>query len=141
MRGRLSVFVLGSSMFVWGCSAPSPPAVPTAPAADTAASAPVGFVNRVWGVQSSTAGQPDAIYVFVSDGTLLMTSPQNKPALGTWTLVDGVFTIAEEGVPYKTDILSLTRNELKIRSHNPGEPVEITLVPAEIPALPSLGGR
>lgn len=138
MKRRLWVLALLSSMVLSACS--SPPAASTPPAQD-AASAPVGFVNRVWRVQSSTSVQPGAIYVFVSDGTLLMTSPQSRPALGTWTLVDGVFTMVEEGIPYKTDIVSLTPNELKIRSHNPGEPVEITMVPAEVPASPALGGR
>lgn len=123
------------------CGPSTPPVAPASPAAETAANAPVGFVNKVWRVHSSTAVQPGAIYVFVSDGTLLMTSPQNTPALGTWTLVDGVFTMVEDGIPYRTEILSLTRDELKIRSHNPGEPVEITLMPAEMPALPSLGAR
>jgi hypothetical protein len=34
----------------------------------------------------------------------------------------------EEGIPYPTDILELTADRFRIRSHNPGEPVEIGMV-------------
>jgi hypothetical protein len=138
---RTVLWLSGALLAPIACGPSSPRAASTAPAADAAASAPVGFVNRVWRVRSSTSVQPGAIYVFVSDGTLLMTSPQNRPALGSWTLVDGVFTMVEDGIPYRTDIVSATRDELKLRSHNPGEPVEITLAPAEVPPLPALGVR
>ena len=40
-------------------------------------------------------------------------------------------TLVEEGIPYKVDILRLSRDEFRIRSNNPGEPVEIRFVPAE----------
>ena len=42
------------------------------------------------------------------------------------------FTMAEEGVPYKVDVLKLSKDEFRIRSNNPGEPVEITLVPTGV---------
>ena len=40
----------------------------------------------------------------------------------------------EEGIPHKTDILRLSAAEFKIRSNNPGQPVETTFVPARIVA-------
>ena len=88
------------------------------------------FLNRVWTVKESSAVEPGMLYVFLSDGTLVMTSPHGKPALGTWTPGNGTFTMVEEGQPHRVDILSLTEREFRIRSHNPGEPVDIVLVPA-----------
>ena len=35
------------------------------------------------------------------------------------------------GLPYRTEILQLVRDTFKVRVHNPGQPVEITFVPAE----------
>jgi hypothetical protein len=39
--------------------------------------------------------------------------------------------MVEEGHPYRIEVLSLTDREFRIRSHNPGEPVDITLVRAD----------
>ena len=38
--------------------------------------------------------------------------------------------MVEEGISYKVDILTLTADEFKILSHNPGGALEITMVPA-----------
>ncbi len=92
-----------------------------------------GFVNRVWSVASSSSVAPGTLYVFLSEGTLLVASPHGKPALGTWKYEGGALTMVEEGRPYRTDILKLSAEEFRIRSNNPGEPVEIGLVPAVAP--------
>ena len=42
----------------------------------------------------------------------------------------------EDSQEYPTNILSLTPNELRLRSHNPGGSVEILLVPARVTPLP-----
>lgn len=110
-----------------GCSRPPAPAV------SREVAEPPGFVNRVWSVRTSNTVAPGQLYVFVSDGTLLVTSATGTPSLGNWTYADGVFTMIEEGIAYKTDIVALSRDELRLRSHNPGEPVELTLVPAAMP--------
>ncbi len=41
----------------------------------------------------------------------------------------------EEGHPCRIDILDPSADEFRIRSHNPGQPVELTLVTASSPAL------
>ena len=41
--------------------------------------------------------------------------------------------MTEEGIDYTVDILEQEEARLRLRSHNPGEPVEITLVPAAAP--------
>lgn len=101
-----------------GCApAPAPTSAPS-------------FVNKVWEVRSSTAVAPGSLYVFLSDGTLVLTSPGGTPALGTWRSEGEHLVMVEESVPYPTDILELKEDVFRIRSNNPGEPVEITLVPA-----------
>jgi hypothetical protein len=98
--------------------------------ADYAADRAVTFVDRVWRVESSSSVAPGTIYVFLSDGTLLITSSNSKPLLGTWSQVNGKLTMVEDGILYPTEVLHLSRDQFRIRSINPGEPVEITLVPS-----------
>jgi len=93
-------------------------------------SAPDIFVNQVWKVSESSAVARDSLYVFLSEGTLVITSPNSKPALGTWKYEKGTLTMVEESIPYTVDILKLSRNEFRIRSNNPGKPVTITFIPA-----------
>lgn len=91
-----------------------------------------GFTNRVWSVSRSTSVEPGTLYVFLEEGTLIVASPHGKPSLGTWKKEKkGELTMVEEGIPYRTEILALTPEEMTLRSHNPGEPVDITLVPAD----------
>jgi hypothetical protein len=92
---------------------------------------PTAFVNRVWRAKESTAVAPGTLYVFLTDGTLLVTSPHSTPLVGSWKLENGQFTMVEDGLSYPTDILESGPNLLRLRSHNPGEPVDMTLVPAE----------
>ena len=89
------------------------------------------FVNKVWRVSESSAVAPGTLYVFLSEGTLLITSQHRKPALGSWKQEGGLLTMVEESLAYKVDILNLTDDEFRIRSHNPGGSVEIRLVPAD----------
>ena len=113
-----------------GCSgteSPSPPA--------SSPSAPVGFVNKVWKVKKSNAVTAGQIYVFLSEGTLVLASQHGTPTLGTWRSDPGGLTMIEDGVSYPTDIVRLTADEFVIRSHNPGDAVVITLVPADVPVL------
>lgn len=113
---------------VLGCSRRAEP-VPEEPAT---------FVDIVWKVERSSSVAPGQRYVFLSEGTLVVASPHGKPSLGTWTRQPGGLTMVEDGIPYACEILGLSKTEFRIRSHNPGEPVEITLVPADgsPPALP-----
>jgi hypothetical protein len=88
---------------------------------------PDAFVDRVWEVSSSASVAPGTLYVFLSEGTLVIASPNSKPALGTWEFENEKLTMIEESIPYQVDILSLNEHELTIRSNNPGSPVEIRL--------------
>lgn len=91
---------------------------------------PVSFVNRVWQVAESKDVEPGQLYVFLSESTLVMASPHGKPAFGSWSYDGTSLRMIEEGIPYDVDIVSLTADEFRIRSHNPGGTVEMRLVPA-----------
>lgn len=88
---------------------------------------PDAFVDRVWEVAASASVATGTLYVFLSDGTLVITSTNSQPMLGTWKLENEKLTMVEESIPYQVDILSLSEHELTIRSNNPGSPVEIRL--------------
>jgi hypothetical protein len=94
------------------------------------------FINKVWKVGSSPTIEKGMLYVFLSEGTLVLASPHATPAFGRWEYKNGALTTTEESIRYKVDILKLTRDEFRIRIHNPGEPVDITLIPAEGVPLP-----
>ncbi len=118
-------------VLVAACSETSDTADKLPPAAQQAAAAgKPGFVNKVWEVSLSTGVTPGMLYVFLSDGTLVMTSKNSQPAFGRWTYQNGALSMIEDGQEYKTDILSLGTDEFRIRSHNPGGSIEIAMVPA-----------
>ena len=137
-RALLAFALLGA---LGSCAAPPPPSSPaqaeptsiSAAPANTPGASPATFVNRVWRVADATAVAPGQLYVFLSEGTLVMTSPSSSPSLGTWRRDGDGFTMVEDGRPYRVDILELTDQEFRIRSHNPGQPVDIRLVPAGFP--------
>jgi len=117
----------------------SPPTPAREPAAaESPAKQPASFVNRVWEIVESPQADTGALRVFLSDGTLVMTSPNATPAFGRWRYTDGQLTIIEEGQAYPTDILALTDREFRIRMHSPGEPVEIRFAPAKQPPLEAI---
>jgi len=97
---------------------------------DKTASTQESFVNKVWQIKTSNSIEPGMLYVFLSDGTLVMASPSSQPSLGRWTRTEKGLNLIEEGITYPTEILSLTRDEFRIRSLNPGDPVELQLAPA-----------
>lgn len=92
------------------------------------------FVDRVWQVTQSGAVQRGTTYAFLSNGALVIDSPGGTPMRGTWSFEGGVLTMVEEGIPYRVDILELSASTFRIRSHNPGQPVDIVLSAA--PDLP-----
>ena len=128
LKPRL-VLAVTMLLLLSNCSKPPAPvaSTPEPRQQETAAS----FVNQVWKVSRSSGVEPGMMYVFLSDGTLVITSPHGKPAFGTWSSENGGLTIVEESIPYKVEILKLSQTEFTIRMHSPGEPLEITFVPAD----------
>jgi hypothetical protein len=95
------------------------------------ATAPVSFVNKVWRVASSSGVGRGMLYVFLSDGTLVISSPHGTPAFGQWKQDGTGLTMIEEGRPYKVDVLKLSADEFRIMINNPGNAVEIVFEPAD----------
>ena len=117
---------------VAACSETSETADKLPPAAlQAAAAGKPGFVNKVWEVSLSTGVAPGMLYVFLSDGTLVITSRDSRASLGAWTYQGGALTMTEDGQPYQVDILGLSHEEFRIRSKHPGGSVEIAMVPAK----------
>jgi hypothetical protein len=111
------------------------------PAADEPVTAPASadrpsFVDKVWRVKQSATVEPGTTYTFLSDGTLVIDAPNGTPMRGRWSLQNGALTMVEEGIAYPTDVLRLDNDVLHIRSHNPGEPVDIVLDLAADQSLP-----
>jgi heat shock protein HslJ/uncharacterized membrane protein len=138
MDVRILAIIALASVALAGCErseAPQPAPAPadTAPAdapAPPAATEAPSFVNRVWAVAESKQVEPGALRVFLSDGTLVMASPNSTPAFGQWRSEDGRLTITEEGRDYPTDVLALSDHAFRVRINGPGEPVEILFAPA-----------
>jgi ketosteroid isomerase-like protein len=101
---------------------PTAGAEPSTPSAD--------FINKAWRVKSSSSGSPGSLYMFLADGTLVMAGPNSVPAIGTWKRDGAGLMMIEDSIQYRVEILGLSPGEFRIRSHNPGEPVDILLVPA-----------
>ncbi|TWI01877.1 hypothetical protein IP90_02437 [Luteimonas cucumeris] len=122
-------------------AAPASPATQASTAPAVADDALPAFVGKVWQVQESSAIAPGTRYSFLVDGRLVIDAEGGTPGYGKWTYENGALTMIEEGVSYPTDILKLDATTFQIRSHNPGEPVTITLVPAEGVPLPTVPAR
>lgn len=90
------------------------------------------FVNRVWVVVAASGVAPGALYVFLSDGTLVITSGNgtDAPGVGRWSRTATGLELVEEGRPYPTEILEAGPDRFRIRIANPGTPTEITFAPA-----------
>ena len=69
--------------------------------------------------------------MFLSDGTLVISSPHGTPVFGTWKPDGAGLTMTEEGRPYKVDVLKLSADEFRIMINNPGSAVEIAFAPAD----------
>ena len=106
-----------AAVLLLGCT-PARPAAPT-------------LSNRVWRVSASPTVELGTLYAFLAESTLVISSPHGTPSLGSWHFSGDSLVLVEEGIPYKAEVLSLTADGLTVRIHNPGEPVEITFVPAE----------
>jgi hypothetical protein len=88
------------------------------------------FVNRVWSVRNSNSVAAGTLYTFLSEGTLVITSPNTKPALGKWERSDSGLTMIEEGRRYPAEVVTLSSDEFRIRINGPGEPVDMVFEPA-----------
>lgn len=129
------IVVLAITVLAFGCGAQKP--APVAQSEDEAEEGTVSFIDTVWRVSDSPGVARGTLYVFLSDGTLVITSRNSKPMLGTWKGIGYSLTMVEDGIEYPTEVMSLTKDEFKIASKNPGGRLEITMVRADDPNAPA----
>lgn len=108
-------------------AAAPPAAVASVPAAPAG---PARLANRVWRVAASNTVVVGSLRAFLAESTLVMVDPHAVPAFGTWREEDGAIVFVEEGRPYRFAVLVSTPETLRVRGGGPGEPVDMTLVPA-----------
>jgi hypothetical protein len=122
--------VMLAALSTIACAQKEPPAAaePAPIGAPEPARAAATFINKVWAVDDSPTVARGQLYVFLSEGTLVIASGTGTPSLGKWKQENGLLTMTEEGIAYPTDILELTADRFRVRSHNPGEAVEIGMV-------------
>lgn len=88
------------------------------------------LVNRVWVVEESNAVATGTLYVLLEEGTLVISSSYSEPLLGQWRLEGERLILVEQGLDYAVDVISLDPERVRLRIHNPGVPVEMTLIAA-----------
>jgi hypothetical protein len=108
-------------------NAPAPPIAAT----DLAAGP---LVNTVWRVTSANRA-PGTLFVFLSNGTLMMTSCVEVYRLATWRAEtpDRLTIVEDIAVQYTADIQAISRNNLSLRLNLRSEQVDLTLEAAKGP--------
>jgi len=112
---------------------PSTPVnAPAPPAATDLAAGPL--VNTVWRVTSANRA-PGTLFVFLSNGTLMMTSCVEVYRLATWRAetADRLTIVEDIAVQYTADIQALSQNNLRLRLNLRSEQVDLTLEAAKAP--------
>jgi hypothetical protein len=94
------------------------------------------LADKVWRVTAPGNRAPGTVYVFLSDGTLMMTSGVETYRLAVWRADSATrLTIVEDAVvSYGADVLEMTDRLLRLRLALKSENVELTLEPAQTPA-------
>jgi hypothetical protein len=131
--------LLVTATIATACKRPAPLTAPAGTASAGAPATPSGggraetavpdFANRVWKVAKGSQGDPGTYYVFLSDGSLLVSSPHGTPSLGSWHYSGEVLTMEEEGLPHQATVLRSTPDTFAVRLSGPGQPVLLTFVP------------
>lgn len=79
---------------------------------------PTKLVNKVWAVADSPGGPSGDLYVFLSEGTLVIASAEAaRPIVGRWSWDGHRLTMTETSMPYTAEILSLTDSEFRLRAN------------------------
>jgi hypothetical protein len=121
------------------CSSPEVPPVAgvgrSAPAAERDESAGPRFVDKVWRITAPVGRPPGSLHVFLSDGTLLMTSCVETYRLAQWTLdTPASMTITEDSqTRYRAEITALDDQRLELKLHLRSETVDLVMTVANTP--------
>ena len=144
VRVRVTGSVVCAAMLVatvlTGCT-PSQDATPRstprdAPVAPVTATNLVAgpLVNTVWRVTSGNRA-PGTLFIFLSNGTLMMTSCVEVYRLATWRAetTDRLTIVEDVTVQYTADIQALSEDSLSLRLNLRSEQVDLTLEAAQAP--------
>ena len=105
------------------------------PSGDQTESPAARLVNKVWLVTAPTNRAPGSFYIFLSDGTLVMTSCVETYRLATWRSdAAGRIAIAEDqAVKYEAEIIEIQDRLARLRLDLKNDGVELTLHLADAP--------
>ena len=95
---------------------------------------PAPLVNTVWRVTSGNRA-PGTLFVFLSNGTLVMTSCVEVYRLATWRAetTDRLTIVEDTAVQYTADIQALSQDSLSLRLNLRSEQVDLTMEAAQAP--------
>jgi hypothetical protein len=134
--------VCGVALFMAGCTGALPTQDAVSPRASSVSPAPIPtadrtteqLVNTAWRVTSGNRA-PGTLFVFLSNGTLVMTSCVEVYRLATWRAetTDRLTIVEDATVQYTADIRTLSQNSLSLRLNLRSEQVDLTLEAAQAP--------
>jgi hypothetical protein len=93
------------------------------------------FTNRVWRITSPAGRALGSFYLFLTDGTLVMTSCVETYRLATWRLdaPDRVTIVEDPITSYGAEVRRADEQRLELRLHLKSETVDLGLEPATTP--------
>ncbi len=102
---------------------------------DPAASPREALIDKVWRVTAPEGRPPGSFYVFLSNGTLIMTSCVETYRLAQWTLEPPAsLTITEDPITrYGADIVRIDERSLALRLKLRNENIDLALELADTP--------
>jgi hypothetical protein len=97
--------------------------------------APSRLMNRVWLVARPAGRAPGSFYVFLADGTLLMSSCVETYRLATWRAAGGdrLVVTEEPAVSYGVRVLAVGERDARLRLELVSETVDLELRAATAP--------
>jgi len=108
-------------------NAPAPPAMASGLAASP-------LVNTAWRVTSGNRA-PGTLFVFLPNGTLMMTSCVEVYRLATWQAesTDRLRIVEDTAVEYTADVEAVSENSLSLRLNLRSEQVDLAFETAQVP--------
>jgi len=142
-RLPLAIFVL---FVLWGLAACSQrkgstdqpsgtdAATSTAPSPSTTESR---LANKVWLITAPAGRAPGSLYIFLADGTLMMTSCVETYRLAAWRSQgdDRLLVTEDPTTSYVVRVVDLGERELRLRLELVGENVDLELRAADAPIV------
>ncbi len=115
---------------VLACSRPPDPPPPVAPPAPRASERPAALSTASGGSPAHRRSRRHPRRIPLGRHPRDHVAGQQAHGRVLVRTEDGLVMV-EESIPYRVDILTLDDDEFVIRSHNPGAPVDIAMVPAD----------